>query len=190
MGTRIESFPKSDLVAVRTDNGTSRDFSVWDPRTLQRNQVLEFGRSADFLAISWDGALIAVTSFDPVGMAMVSSWPELRMRGEFRQHLLGAHGVCFSPDNQRLATGSTGRESVRIWDMATQMELLTLETEHSQFERMEFSPDGNRLAAKTYFNELHVWTAPTWEQIEAETAEEAARLKAPETSLDPHRNGK
>ena len=53
--------------------------------------------------------------------------------------------VAFSPDGQRLATGSFDR-TVKIWDSATGNELFALKGQADHYE-LAFSPDGRRLAS-------------------------------------------
>jgi WD40 repeat protein/serine/threonine protein kinase len=85
----------------------------------------------------------------------------------FKGHMQGAHGVAFSLDGCRLATGGNGHEAVKLWDLSTFRELLTLPGQGSMFGFMAFSPDGKWLAACNYEGRLHLWRAPSWEEIEA-----------------------
>jgi eukaryotic-like serine/threonine-protein kinase len=85
----------------------------------------------------------------------------------FRGHMLGAHGVAFSPDGRRLATSSNGREAIKLWDLPTRRELMRLAGQGSSFGGAAFSPDGKWLAARNGKNELQLWYAPSWEEIEA-----------------------
>jgi WD40 repeat protein len=91
----------------------------------------------------------------------------------FRVHMLGAHGVAFSPDGGRLATSSSGREAIKLWDLSTRRELIALAGQGSSFSGAAFSPDGRWLAARNGKNELQLWHAPSWEEIEA--AEERSK---------------
>ncbi|MBX3735017.1 MAG: serine/threonine protein kinase [Verrucomicrobiae bacterium] len=174
-GYHMEPVPNADAVLLVRSNR----FEVWD--IVRRELVAGFdtSRKVDRFSFSPDGQWLAASSYVPIGMATLWSWPGREIRGEFRQHLLGAHGLAFSPDSRRLATGSVGRDAVRVWDVVTQMELLTLAGGDLGFDRMEFSPDGNRLAALEQGFGLFVWTAPTWEEIAAEEAREASSAKAP-----------
>ena len=81
--------------------------------------------------------------------------------------MLGAHGVAFSPDGRRLATSSVGREAVKLWDLSTHRELMTLPGQGSDFAFVAFSPDGQWLAACNTEGQLHLWRAPSWAEIEA-----------------------
>ncbi|MFC1636996.1 WD40 repeat domain-containing protein, partial [Planctomycetota bacterium] len=87
----------------------------------------------------------------------------------FRAHLLGAHGVVFSPDGRRVATGGgTSRDAVKLWDLSTRRELLTLPGQCAVSVFLAFSNDGRWLAACGRGGELNLWHAPSWEEIEAE----------------------
>ncbi len=120
---------------------------------------------ADSATLSPDGKLLAVTSvFGYVGLW---EWPSLREAGTLLGFLQGAHSVRFSPDGRRLAAGSNGREAVKLWDLATQRELITLEGEGSIFSRLRFSPDGNVFGARNAAGIVHLWRAPSFEEITA-----------------------
>jgi WD40 repeat protein len=87
--------------------------------------------------------------------------------------LLGAHSVTFSPDGKRLAAGSNGQEAVKFWDVETRQEVLTLKGEGSVFQTIAFSPDGNSLMAINAGGVCHIWTAPSFAEIEAEEKAQA-----------------
>jgi WD40 repeat protein len=86
-------------------------------------------------------------------------------------HLKSVHGVAISPDGGRLATGGGGAEAVKLWDIQTHQELITLAGEGSLTMSLRFSPDGNKLIALNLDSNrelrLQIWRAPSWEQIEA-----------------------
>jgi WD40 repeat protein len=85
-----------------------------------------------------------------------------------RGHLGPVGGAAFSPDGRRLAAGGTdAREAVKLWDLATQRELLSLQGEGEYFVRVAFSPDRNTLAAVSFDGIAHLWRAPSWAEIEA-----------------------
>ena len=53
--------------------------------------------------------------------------------------------MAFSPDGRRLATSSED-QTVRLWDVETGQEVLTLRGHTDIVPTVAFSPDGNRLA--------------------------------------------
>jgi WD40 repeat protein len=73
----------------------------------------------------------------------------------------------FSPDASRLLGASHGTEAIKIWETDQYQNLLTLEAEGHFFSEIRFSPDGTILGARSGPGVLHLWRAPSWQEIEA-----------------------
>jgi hypothetical protein len=56
---------------------------------------------------------------------------------------------------------------VKLWDTATWRELLTLEAPGGHLWQLAFTADGSRLLGCNEAGDLLVWSAPSWEEIEA-----------------------
>jgi len=79
-----------------------------------------------------------------------------RVRRTFSGHQGHAYNVAFSPDGMRLAT--TGQDTtVKIWDIETGAEILTLAGHHDQVFGVDFSPDGTRLATTGHGGDVIIW---------------------------------
>jgi WD40 repeat protein len=102
--------------------------------------------------------------------------PELTEAATLTGYLLGTHSVAFSPTGRRLAAGSGGVEAVKIWDLETGQEVLTLEGQGSIFGHTLFSPDGRTLASRNGDGMLHLYRAPTWDEIEQREKGQAAPM--------------
>src|SRR5262249_45072942 len=55
--------------------------------------------------------------------------------------------TAFSPDSSRVAAGSSGQKTVKVWDTNTGDVSFTFETHSELVISVAFSPDGNRLAS-------------------------------------------
>jgi WD40 repeat protein len=117
------------------------------------------------IAFSPDGSVLASASEE--GLVKLWNLPSGSLRVTLRAALTGVHGLAFSPDGRRLATGSGGREAVRIWDLATAQEVATLGAEGSLF-RARFSRDGNTIVAEAMAERIwYAWHAPSLAEIAA-----------------------
>jgi WD40 repeat protein len=66
------------------------------------------------------------------------------------------HAASFSPDGERLASVSLGREAIKLWDVKTRHEVATLSAETGFFDRITFSPDGQIIIAINARGEAYV----------------------------------
>ena len=64
---------------------------------------------------------------------------------------------------------SIGREAVKLWDVGTRQELLTLHGTGSILDVGRWSADGDVIFAGVPWQ---VWRAPSWEEIAAAEAKE------------------
>jgi WD40 repeat protein/serine/threonine protein kinase len=140
------------------------------------------------MALSLDGKRLAYgggTPLDREKPADVTVWNA--MTGQevvvLKGHKGGITSLAFSPDRQRLATSGWDL-SVKIWDITTEQELLTLKARefeiprtdsagrqelirmivnHAPARSMAFSPDGQRLATAGVLT-IHLFDAKTGEE--------------------------
>jgi WD40 repeat protein len=124
------------------------------------------------LAISPDGSCFAsadgdgtVTLYDVRARRLSASWVGF-------SSLLGS--VAFAPDGTRLAASLGQSSAVRLWDLRTQRELLTLRAPEAGGDRVQFSPDGSRLLVAGYGGHCYVWIVPTLAELDAEYARQKA----------------
>jgi WD40 repeat protein len=170
---------------------------VWDEQKKQflgRDEVKVWAAQTGQQLLTLKGHTANVTSvcFSPDGQRLASASGENLhgtggRPGEVKvwdartgQQLLDLQGhkgpvtsVCFSPDGQRLASGSKDF-TVKVWDVRTGQPLLTLEGHTDDVTSVAFSPDGKRLAsggsggrdATTALPaEVKVWDAQTGQQL-------------------------
>ncbi|MEO6037527.1 MAG: hypothetical protein ABIQ93_03870, partial [Saprospiraceae bacterium] len=93
--------------------------------------------AADFTAKIWD---------------LEAGKNELTLSGHFDM----VNSVAFSPDGQRLATGSSD-QLAKIWDLENGKELLSLFGHSDAVTCVAFSPDGQRLATGSGDQTVKIW---------------------------------
>ncbi len=72
--------------------------------------------------------------------------------------------VAFSPDGQRLASGSADK-TVKTWDSATGKELFALKGHANWVRSVAFSPDGQRLASGGSDQTVKIWDSATGKEL-------------------------
>ena len=84
--------------------------------------------------------------------------------------------IAFSRDGRRIVTGHSSSQQtlnvVYLWDVATHRNVVALPGQGRGFTFVQFSPDGHALMAINSDGLLHLWRAPSWEEIAAAEAEE------------------
>jgi WD40 repeat protein len=120
-------------------------------------------RQAGSATFSPDGKLLVAASW--LGTGKVWSTDSWREVSNLHGFLLGIDSVAFSGDGLRLVAGSGGKEALKLWDVASFQELLTLEADGSTYFQTAFSPDENVLGSRNASGVLHLWRAPSWEEI-------------------------
>lgn len=124
-----------------------------------------------------DGKLFAAAS--DLGLTKVWDTATWRLVATLGGVLNGMHTVAFAPDGQRLAIASDGKEAVKLWATESWQDVFTLDGDGTGFKGAVFSPDGNTLAWGNQTGGLHLWRAPSWEEINAAEAKEKAESKQP-----------
>jgi WD40 repeat protein len=89
-------------------------------------------------------------------------------------HLNAIFGLAFSPDGRRLVSSSGGREAVKLWDVGTRQELLTLNGTGSTLGVAHWTADGDIILAGTPWQ---AWRAPSWDEIAAAEAKEKMEIQ-------------
>jgi WD40 repeat protein len=166
----VDLSPDEQLLAGGYDNGAVR---LWNfPGCLLQAAFTNHSAGVNGVLFSPDGWTLSSTADDgKVRFWDVSAGREL---GPF-PGLTGEYGVAFSSDGRRLVTGSgSGKEPVKLWDLATHRELLALQGQGQYFVGLGFSPDGNTLIGTTLSGVANFWRVPSWEEIEAAEQRSAA----------------
>jgi WD40 repeat protein len=163
--------PNGEYLAVGTclvprDLGTP---SIWCARTGHKVRSFPSEPCAIWrLAWSPDSQRLAVASgIYSMSRGTAKVWDVAT--GNLVYHLQGHRecvwGVSFSPDGRRLATGSGTKwvhatdvnGEVKIWDMETGLELLTLQEDGETVFDVSFSPDGRWFGAAYRNRKIRVW---------------------------------
>ena len=142
----------SSHMAKRTGNGAINVSEIYSSKTVYDE---EFSLGIWCLSFSPDGKFLAaamgnyLAKGDQIGSIRVWNTQDWRMVYDLRGHQGSVWTVTFNPSGTRLASAggiqSGGHGKVKIWDMATGDELLTIDTQKGAFG-VDFSPDSRLLA--------------------------------------------
>jgi len=165
------------VLVVAFHNRMSSEIGIYDLARPERGRQLVPGGFFDTrLAVSPDGGLVSATPED--GRILLLDPARGELTETLRGHLIIACGSAFSPDGRRLFSTDRGQEAVKIWDLGTRQELLTLAGAHSVLYGVpRWSADGNVILAGPPWQ---AWIAPSWEEIAAAEGKEKTKRKKPE----------
>jgi WD40 repeat protein len=137
----------------------------WDPATGETKTFsFEAALSFPFLTISTDGRVIAARAGERVPRIQIWSMATRELEREFVEHKSISSWLAFSPDGKSLASAGVDH-TIKHWDIATGVELLTLEGFGGPVWYARFSPDGKVLAGigakprNEYPLEIRLWVA-------------------------------
>ena len=169
-GTSLAFSPDGKTVALggggsgwRSKKNTIR---LWNPEIEQQTGLLE-GHTAEVqsLAFSPDGMLLASGSASPEHAIRLWNVEPQQQIGVLLGRTGWAHSIAFSPDGKTLASGG---DYIRLWDVATQQQLLSLDSQGAGLygQTVSFSPDGEILA---FLGErgIILWEILTQQQVGA-----------------------
>jgi WD40 repeat protein len=158
------------VLVVTIKKGNDHEIQFYDLAHPDRAAPSFPGRHSSFsLAVSPDGGLVAsgnggglVRLFDPAKGEWIA---------DLYGHMNSVAGIAFSADRRRLISTYGGREAVKLWDVGTRQELLTLVGVGSFLSAARSSADGDMILAGP------PWQA--WEEIAAAEAKEKPETKKP-----------
>ena len=81
-----------------------------------------------------------------------------------RGHSKVVFSVAYSPDGQRLVSGSFDG-TARIWDLASGRELVTLKGHSAEIRSVAYSPDGRQIVTGSYDHTARVWDAASGREL-------------------------
>lgn len=163
-----------DGSTLATGSGDSLSVRLWDADTGR-----ERGRLSDHTGPIWsvnfspNGSLLAATSGVVPGVAArtgethvgeIRLWDltggQPRLWTTLVGHEYGIITAVFAPDGQTMASGGFDRE-VKLWDLATGRERLSLQGHEGWVATVAFTPGGEMLATGSHDHTIKLWDVAT-----------------------------
>jgi WD40 repeat protein/basic membrane lipoprotein Med (substrate-binding protein (PBP1-ABC) superfamily)/DNA-binding SARP family transcriptional activator len=146
--------------------GKDRTLKVWDAHTGQMlNSVAATNVENTHVAYSPGGEYIAITDHDHT--ARIWDSQTLALIGTLAGPDSGLLTLAFSPQGDRLLTSSLSDiEGVLVWDIPTRQVIGKLAGDSViVLEGIDFSPDGDLIAAAVFGGEVRLWHGINYEEM-------------------------
>jgi WD40 repeat protein len=144
--------PEGKTLILSRDDGRLTWMDVESGKTIATRDYA--GRSWRSLTISPDGKQIALGAAEGTILLRDSSWQEDNEK-ELRGHLQHVIDLAFSKEG-RLFSGSWD-QTVKVWDVARGLELLTLRNHTSPVRGVAVSPNGQKVVSIDTQGVLRLW---------------------------------
>jgi WD40 repeat protein/serine/threonine protein kinase len=144
-GTRLAS---ADSIA-----GVSSAVTVWD--TVHGEELFTVGREA-MTSVAWspDDKWLALAGYSSCGLILDVASRSNRL---VMCHAASVEAVAWSSDGARVATGSRGDGTVKIWDFSTGQELQCFRGHLGSARSVSWHPDGTQVASASPDGTIRVW---------------------------------
>ena len=154
-------------------------FAVLESRTAKNERIAReateatLARSNFFLAVSRGEQGQLAEAFDALDhipeQHRYCEWYYLRQQlvgsdVTLYGHANGATCVAYSPDGQRLVSGSADN-TIKLWNATTGKELRTLTGHAQRVTSVSFSPDGQRVASASLDHTVKLWELESGEEL-------------------------
>ena len=95
-------------------------------------------------------------AFDPVDDSLLSAVQGVREQNAFQGHTASVRSVAFSPDGQRIVSGSRD-STVRLWDLQGKPIGQPFQGHTESVRSVAFSPDGQRIVSGSGDKTVRLW---------------------------------
>ncbi len=137
---------------------------IWDIGTGKELHCLRHEGRVWAVDVSPDGKSVASVS-GKGGFSRIQFWDFESGRKVWELRGFGRESdLAFSPDGKRLAVAD-GRANVRMFDIGSHEQVLSIATSAGQHPHVVFSPDGSSLASNQWDNSVKIWDTATGAEI-------------------------
>jgi WD40 repeat protein len=159
------------VLVVAIAKGVDHEIAFYDLAHPDRTPRRIPGRSySGILDVAPDGGLVASSAED--GQVRVFDANRGELIESLHGHSNAVFGLAFSNDGRRLISAAGGREAVKLWDVSTRQELLTLSGAGSLLDIAQWTADGDAIVAGPPWQ---AWQAPSWAEIATVEAQSEAK---------------
>ncbi len=134
-------------------------------------KVLDLTNGQEIATLLGHEGIVLSVSFSMDGQRIVSSSLDGTVRvwdTAFKSEdmtLPSSHHVAFSPDNKRIISAGMNDNTVKVFDIVTGTELMTLCGHSGRVWSMMYSPDGIHIVSGSFDRTVRIWDAVSGEEL-------------------------